>query len=477
MNKITYEEFIRKVEEYNPDAVPMVKKAYEYADVLHQGQFRQSGEPYITHPLNVAYILSELHADQDTLCAGLLHDTLEDTPVTKEEITRDFNSEVAKLVDGVTKISKMQNNDRIKLNNANTRKIITSCEEDIRIIIIKLADRLHNMRTLEFKSEFKQKENSLETLSLYVPFAYHLGAYGIKNELEDISFSYLDKDKYKEIEEIRNKIEEDSKPYLLEMLKNIKGLLEFEGIPNDIKLITKNIYGIYKRLQTENNIDNIHDLFSLITCVDSMKHCYIALGLVHSQYRPVNEYFKDYLYNPKTNLYKSIHTTVFGSNDIITQFQIRTFIMNKIAMNGMMTYWDIKKGDARKEMQSEIREKLSFFEELRELNLSSKDDEEFLKKAREEAFSEKVYVYTPKGKKIGLPIGSTPIDFAYYIHSEIGNTMVKAIVNDNEVSFNYELKNNDRVKIITDSNQNISKEQYINQVRTTKAKRYIKSNY
>ena len=473
MNNITYEDFIRKVEDYNPDAVPMVKKAYEYADILHAGQFRQSGEPYIIHPLNVAYILAELHADQDTLCAGLLHDTLEDTNITKEEITRDFNSEVAKLVDGVTKISKMPYYTKAELNNANTRKIMTSVMDDVRIIIIKLADRLHNMRTLQYKSEFKQKENSLETLTLFAPYAYYIGAYRIKSELEDLSLKYLNPDKYKEIEEIKNKAEQESKDCLAEMCQTIESLLEFENIPNEIKVRTKNIYGIYKRLEEGNKITDIHDLLSLKIMVDRVKNCYITLGLIHSQYHPINDKFKDYIYNPKTNMYRSIHTTVFGPEDRLVQTQIRTFDMDRIASLGLPAYWENKKGEARKEMQKELSEKLQFYKSLKDIDESLTDDE-FVLKVQEEVFSDKIYVYTPKGEIKELPKGSTVIDFAYSIHTDIGNTMEKVIVNDEEVPFDYVLKTKDRVKIITNKNSVGPNKEWLDSVKTTRAKKKIK---
>ena len=473
MNNISLDDLIRKVEKYNPEAVPMVMKAYQVADSLHYGQFRQSGEPYITHPLNVAYILADLHADQDTLCAGLLHDTLEDTKVTKEELTNLFNPEVAKLVDGVTKISKMSYYTKAELNNANTRKIITSVMNNVRIIIIKLADRLHNMRTLEYKSEFKQKENSLETLTIFAPFAYYIGAYRIKSELEDISLKYLNPDKYKEIEEIKIKTEHDSEKCLKEMLQTIQSLLEFENIPNEIKVRTKNIYGIYKRLEEGHKITDIHDLLSLKIMVDRVKNCYVTLGLIHSQYHPINDKFKDYIYNPKTNMYRSIHTTVFGPEDRLIQTQIRTFDMDKVASLGLTAYWENKKGEAREEMQKELSEKFQFYKSLKDIDESFTDDE-FVLKVQEEVFSDKIYVYTPKGEIKELPKGSTVIDFAYAIHSDIGNNMEKVIVNNEEVPFDYVLKTKDRVKIVTNMNSLGPNEEWLDIVKTTRAKKKIK---
>ena len=281
--------------EYNPDAVEEVKKAYEYAKVLHDGQLRQSGEPYIIHPVNVAYILAELHADCDTICAGLLHDTLEDTDVTKEDIAHDFNSTVANLVDGVTKISKMNFSSKNDENLANTRKIITGITQDVRIIIIKLADRLHNMRTLQYKNTFKQKENALETMEIFVPLAYYIGAYRIKNELEDLSLQYLKPDMYNRIKEKKINIELQSESTLKEMYSKIESILSDKDIPNEIKIRTKNIYGIYKFLSEGYKISDIHDLLALKIMVDEIDNCYRTLGLIHKEYHPINNEFKDYV--------------------------------------------------------------------------------------------------------------------------------------------------------------------------------------
>ena len=472
-NSITIDDLINVVKGYNPDEVDIIKKAYNYALILHEGQMRQSGEAYITHPLNVAYILAEMHADRDTICAGLLHDTLEDTKVTKSEIEYDFNKDVAKLVDGVTKISKMNFSSKKDQNLANTRKIITGVTEDVRIIIIKLADRLHNMRTLSFKSEFKQKENSIETMEIFVPLAYYIGAYRIKSELEDIALGYLKPDEYKKIEETKNKIEIESNSCLIEMLNNIKNLLEDEAIPNEIKVRTKNIYGIYKRLNEGHKISDTHDLLALKVMVDSVSNCYKTLGDVHFMYHPINEKFKDYICNPKTNMYRSLHTTVFGPDDRLVQTQIRTFDMDKIASFGLTAYWDINKGDARDVMQDDLSKKFQFFKSLTEINHVFLDNNEFVNQVKNEIFANKVYAYTPKGEVIELPEGATPIDFAYRLHTDIGNTMVGAVVNDKNVGIDYELKNKDRVKIITDEKQTPSKD-WLDKVQTTHAKRKIK---
>ena len=270
MNKLTIDDLLNLVKSYNPDEMEIIKRAYYYADNLHSGQKRQSGEPYITHPLNVAYILASMHADRDTICAGLLHDTLEDTHITKEDISHDFNPEIASLVDGVTKISKLNFSTKQEQNVANTRKIITGITSDVRIIIIKLADRLHNMRTMEYKTEFKQKENSLETMDIFVPLAYYIGAYRIKSELEDLSLRYLKPDIYMNLFEKNKKIEEENRSLLLEMKYKIENILKDNNIPNEIKVRTKNIYGIYKRLHDGEKLSDIHDLFSLKIMVDEI---------------------------------------------------------------------------------------------------------------------------------------------------------------------------------------------------------------
>lgn len=474
MNNITLQDLLKKLQEYNPDEIEIVKKSYEYADMLHTGQTRQSGEPYIIHPLNVAYILTEMHADRDTICAGLLHDTLEDTHITKEDIAHYFNQDIANLVDGVTKLSKMNFSSKQAQNFANTRKIITGITEDVRIIIIKLADRLHNMRTLEYKTEFKQKENSLETMEIFVPLAYYIGAYRIKSELEDLSLKYLKPDVYKKIEEQKLKNEESSNDCLMEMLNKIKTLLNDRNIPNEIKVRTKNIYGIYKRLSDGYKLVDIHDLLALKIMVDEVESCYYTLGMIHKEYHPINDKFKDYICNPKTNMYQSLHTTVFGPDDRLVQTQIRTFDMDKVASFGLTAYWDIQKGKARDAMQNDLKEKFQFFRSLTEINSMFGDNQQFVNQVKTELFADRVYVYTTKGDIIELPKGSTPIDFAYKIHTDIGNTMVYAIVNDEYVPVDYILKNKDRVRIVTDNLSYGPREDWIDKAHTSLAKRRIK---
>ena len=474
MNNITLKDLLNKLKEYNPEEVDIVKKAYYYASNLHSGQTRQSGEPYISHPLNVAYILTEMHADRDTICAGLLHDTLEDTNITKEDISHDFNQSIANLVDGVTKLSKMNFSSKQDQNYANTRKIITGITEDVRIIIIKLADRLHNMRTLQFKSEFKQKENSLETMEIFVPLAYYIGAYRIKSELEDLSLRYLKPDMYKRIEERKEKLEELSDECLNEMLYKIEKLLKDKNIPSEIKVRTKNIYGIYKRLSEGQKLSDIHDLLALKIMVDEVENCYKTLGMIHNEYHPINDKFKDYICNPKTNMYRSLHTTVFGPDDRLVQIQIRTFDMDKVASFGLTAYWDEQKGKARDVMQDDLKQKFQFFKSLTEINSMFGDNQQFVNQVKCELFADRVYVYTTKGDIIELPKGSTPIDFAYKIHTDIGNTMVGVFVNDEYVPVDYVLQNKDRVRIVTDDLSFGPREDWIDKAQTSLAKKKIR---
>ena len=470
---ITFDALINILKVYNPDEIEKVKMAYEYAEELHNGQYRQSGEPYISHPLQVAYILAEMHADGDTVCAGLLHDTLEDTSITKEDIAHSFNPNIALLVDGVTKLSKMNFSSKQDQNLANTRKIITSLTTDARIIIIKLADRLHNMRTLSFKSDFKQKENSIETMEIFVPLSYYIGAYRIKSELEDLSLRYLKPDMYKRIEEMKYRLEEDSNACLQEMLVKIKEILADKSISNEIKVRTKNIYGIYKRISSGQKLSDIHDLLALKIMVDEVDNCYRTLGFIHKEYHPINDKFKDYICNPKTNMYRSLHTTVFGPDDRLVQTQIRTFDMDKISSFGLTAYWDINKGQARDIMQKDLK-KYQFFRSLTEINAMFGDNQEFVSQVKIELFSDKVYVFTTKGDIVELPKGSTPIDFAYTVDPKSADIMVGAYVNDEQVPIDYKLENKDRVRIITDKYSFGCRKDWEDKAVTTLAKKKIR---
>jgi len=472
---ITIDDLLKNVGSYNYDISELltIKQAYDYAEQLHSGQYRQSGEAYISHPLTVAYILSDMHADCDTICAALLHDVLEDTSKTKEDISNLFNSGVAKLVDGVTKISKMNFSSKSECNLANTRKIILGLTEDVRIIIIKLADRLHNMRTLEFKSEFKQKENALETMEIFVPLAYYIGAYRIKSELEDISFRYLKPDEYKALKDKLEKEDIINTSCLNEMLFSINDILTCENIPHSIKVRTKNIYGIYKSMLEGHKLSDIHDLLSLKIMVDEIRNCYVSLGLIHSRYKPINNKFKDYICNPKTNLYSSLHTTVFGPDERLVQTQIRTFDMDKIASFGLPAYWAINQGDARRVMQEDLKTKSQLFKSLTDINLMFQDNQDFVTQVKSELFSDKIYVYTALGKVIELPKGSNIIDLACY--SDLEKVLVGAKVNDELVGFDYELKNKDRVITIVDEDSPIDRSSWLDKANTSYAKKKLKS--
>ena len=478
MTSATLEQLITMVSYYlSTEEVETIKQAYEFAESMHKGQTRQSGEDYIVHPTTVACILAEMHADTNTICAALLHDTLEDTKTTKEDIAHYFNQDVANLVDGVTKLAKMNFSSKQEQNAANTRKIITGIRQDVRIIIIKLADRLHNMRTLQFKSESKQQENALETLEIFAPLAYYIGAYRIKSELEDLSLKYLLPSKYKTLEEKKKSIEDESDAMLKEMLAKIHGLLSDKNIPNEIKVRTKNIYGIYKRLNEGQKLSDIHDLLALKIMVDEVDNCYRALGVIHKEYHPLNSRFKDYICNPKTNMYTSLHTTVFGPNDKLVQTQIRTFDMDKIASFGLTAYWDLLKGDARRVMQEDLASKSQFFTSLVELDSMFKDNEEFVTQVKNELFGKKVYVYATNGEKIELPEGSTIIDLAYKLGPDVGNTMIGAKVNDEVVTVDHVLKTDDRVVIMTDTFSFGPRKDWEGKAYTSLAKRKIREFY
>lgn len=433
---------------YSEKELEKVWKSYELANELHAGQVRQSGEPYIIHPMSVAEILVDGGLDCDTICAGLLHDTIEDSDITKEELALRFGWDVAMLVDGVTKLKGMNFSSKLEKNDANIRKIMMAMTRDIRVIIIKLADRLHNMRTLQFKSEFKQKENALETMELFVPLAYYVGSYRIMSELEDLSLRYLKPDIYFELVRKLEQIKSDNRGGLDEVESNIESLLTRAGISFEMKERTKNIYGIYNRLVQGGDLYDMHDLFSLKIMVDDIRDCYYAMGLIHSKYAPWNEKFKDYIGKPKFNRYQSLHTTVFGPNAQLIQAQIRTFKMDKVASFGMPAYWN-KNAEVRIAMQEEYKKKLPLFKSLIELDREFGNNREFVQEVKTDLFGDKVYVYTIGGEIIELLKGATPVDFAYNISSELGNSLVTAYVNDKNVELDYKLKNGDRIRVVT----------------------------
>lgn len=479
VEEITIESLKKKVSKYTKKNLDLIDKAYYYAKKNHEGQKRESGEDYIIHPLTVAYILAGMHADHETLCAALLHDIIEDTPVTYDDVKENFGVEIANLVDGVTKFTHMNFNSRDEFLATNIRRIVVSMMDDARIVIIKLIDRLHNMRTLEYKTSEKRQEIALQTIEIYVPLAYYIGAYKIKDELENISFRYLKPDTYKELEKKVGKIKHDTKKILNKMSSTVKSKFISENIKCNLEIRYKDIYSIYKKLITHSEIENIHDLLGIKVIVNNIKDCYLALMIIHSLYPPVSYKFKDYIVKPKTNMYRAIHTTVF-CDDHLVQFQIRTREMDRIATYGLTSYWFKNRHFAKNAMQNDLENNFQFFKSIKELDSTIQDNIEFVKLIKRELFSQNVYVRTTNGEIIELPIDSTPIDFAYKIHTDIGNTMIAAVVNDGIVPFDYKLQNNDRVRIICDKNVFINRTSWINIAITTHAKKkiadYLKDN-
>ena len=473
MENITYSDLEKKVLSYTPLDVIKLRRAYEYARIHHEKQTRASGEPYIIHPLNVAYVLSFMHADMDTIIAAILHDVVEDTESTLDEIEKNFNKTVRELVDGVTKMTKLDFNNKKELSAINIRRLIVSLAKDPRIIIIKLVDRLHNMRTLEYKSSEKQQEKALETLEIYVPLSYYIGANKIRDELENLSFKYLKPSIYGDIKKQREDLKKETKSLIEGEVEKLKTLFKKNGIKANFEIRYKDNYSIYKKLIIKENFNMIHDMISIKVLVKNIKDCYLALMLIHEVYTPINDRFKDYIAKPKTNMYKSIHTTVFGPDNRLIQFQIRTFEMEQVAIFGLTSYWFKYKNNARIHMQKDLENNFQFFKEIKELDSTILDNIEFLSQVKKELFGSNIYVYTTGGDVIELPQGATVIDFAYKIHTDIGNTMVAAIVNNESVPFDYVLSNQDQVRIITDDKAYIPKYDWLDKVVTTSARNKI----
>ena len=474
---LTFDELFTKVSSYikNKGDKKMITKAYLYAFEKHFGQKRHTGEDYIVHPLNVAYILAEINADYQTICAALLHDTIEDCGVTVEDLATEFSLEIANLVNGVTKINRLNFNGDNEALLANHRKILVGLTEDVRVIIIKLADRLHNMRTLWVLSERSQKENSKETLEILVPIAHRLGMNKIKSELEDLSLRYSKPDVYFSIVEKLNQSKLERNANVELMMENITSLLNSHGIKHKIKGRAKSIYSIYKKLDTGRRFSDIYDLLALRVFVDREQDCYQALGIIHSKYRPIPKRFKDYIAMPKENGYQSLHTTVFGENGQLYEIQIRTYEMDQVAEHGVASHWSYKE-KGKTIMQSAMEEKLQFFRNIMELSQESENDELFVNSVKEDVLKSIIYVFTPKGDVIELPNGSTPIDFAYRVHSKVGDSMIGAIVNNNIVPLDYKLQDNDIVKINTNKNSLPSRE-WISMAYTAQAKNKIKAYF
>lgn len=477
---ITIDELIEKFKKYNNNKkdIELIRKAYDFAEKKHFGQKRISGDDYILHPLNVALILTEISADAPCMAAALLHDTIEDSDATKEEIEKLFGSEVALLVDGVTKINKINFTSDSEASAAYQRKILVGLSEDVRVIIIKLADRLHNMRTIDVMSVEKQKKKAKETLEILTPVAHRLGIYKIKSELEDLSLRYLKPDAYFDIVEKLNqkKIERDEA--VSKMMNEVSNLLKEHNIPHEIKGRSKSIYSIYNKLAKGRPFSDIYDILALRVFVDTEQECYITLGLIHSKYKPVPKRFKDFIAMPKTNLYQSLHTTVFGIDGELFEIQIRTYEMDKIAEYGIASHWSYKEHkDGAAASKDTMEQKLQIFRNIIELNEDSNTPEEFVSSVKKDILtSDVIYVYTPKGDVMELPEGSTPVDFAYKVHSEVGDRMIGAIVNDNIVPLDYKLSTGDIIKINTNKASTPSKD-WLSFVVTTGAKNKIRAYF
>ncbi len=477
---ITIDDLIEQFKKYNDNEedISLIRKAYDYAEKKHFGQKRISGDDYILHPLNVALILTEISADASCMAAALLHDTIEDSDATKEEIEKLFGTEVALLVDGVTKINKLNFSSDSEASAANQRKILVGLSEDPRVIIIKLADRLHNMRTINVLSVEKQKKKAKETLEILTPVAHRLGIYKIKSELEDLSLRYLKPDAYFDIVEKLNQKKSERDAAIGKMIGEVSDLLNEHNIPHEIKGRSKSIYSIYNKMSKGKRFDDIYDILALRVFVDTEQECYLALGLIHSKYKPVPKRFKDYIAMPKTNLYQSLHTTVFGIDGNLFEIQIRTYEMDKIAEYGIASHWSYKEHkDGEKSSKDAMEQKLQIFRNIIELNEEANNSEEFISSVKKDILTNDViYVYTPKGDVIELPKDSTPVDFAYKVHSEVGDHVSLAIVNDNIVTLDYKLKTGDIIKVNTNNAIKPSKD-WLNFVVTTGAKNKIKSYY
>lgn len=472
LSTVTIDDLVTSILSYhsNENDIEQVKRAYQFASFLHRDQKRKSGEPYIVHPLSVAHILTSFaRADINTICAALLHDTLEDTNCTREDIIQNFGEDVALLVEGVTKIKGVVFSTKEEGSMENQGKILNGMTEDIRIILIKLADRLHNMRTLEYKTADRQKAIAQETLDFYVPIAYYLGTYRIKNELEDLCFRYVDPEKYLSTKNDLTDYIKETKEGTLSFIERIKNALEEKDIPCRLTYRTKNVYGVFKRVSDGLRISEIHDLWAIQVILKDVPTCYQVLGIIHSMYPPFNQMLKDLIAKPKTTMYRSIHTSVFAENGRMVQIQIRTEEMDEIANLGLPYYWD-KPGVV---MNEELHNKFQFFKSLVDANHHANSTKEFMEEAKSDIFTNMIYVYTPLGEVLELPEGSTPIDFAYKIHSDVGNKMEMAIVNASVASFDRRLKNNDIVKIITNDSVEGPKKEYLGMCRTSVAKRRI----
>ncbi len=474
-----YQELIRSVRKYHPSTdISMIEKAYRIASKAHEGQLRKSGEPYIIHPLCVAIILADLELDKETIVSGLLHDAVEDTVMTTEEIAKEFSEEVALLVDGVTKLGQLSySKDKIEIQAENLRKMFLAMAKDIRVILIKLADRLHNMRTLQYMKPEKQKEKARETMDIYAPIAQRLGISKVKNELDDLSLKYLEPEVYYELKEQISDKKSAREAFVQGIVEEVKRHMENGGIEAHVDGRVKHFFSIYKKMVNQNKtLDQIYDLFAVRIIVDTVKDCYAALGVIHEMYTPIPGRFKDYVAMPKPNMYQSLHTTLIGPNGQPFEIQIRTFDMHKTAEYGIAAHWKYKESsDGKKTVDQQEAEKMSWLRQILEWQRDMSDNKEFMNllKSDLDLFSESVYCFTPTGDVKTLPSGSTPIDFAYSVHSAVGNKMIGARVNGKLVTIDYTIQNGDRIEVLTSQNSRGPSRDWLNVVKSTQAKNKI----
>ena len=458
----------------------LIIKAYNYAKEKHGTQCRKSGEPYIIHPVQVAYILADIGLDEATICAALLHDVVEDTEVTHEDLVRDFGEEIATMVAGVTKLGELRYQASTEERQVeNYRKMFLAMGKDIRVIIIKLADRLHNLRTLKYLRRDRQIANAKETMELYAPLANRLGIYSLKWELEDLAFKYLYPEEYRELVAGIDKKREERLQFIEKIMDDIRGQLKKQRIEAEVTGRAKHLYSIYRKMKRDNKtLDQIYDLFALRILVNSVKDCYAALGVVHEMYSPMPGRFKDYIAVPKPNMYQSIHTTLLGEKGTPFEVQIRTWEMHRIAEYGIAAHWAYKEanyGKKGKQVVTVTKDKLAWLRETLEWQQDMKDPQEFLNTLKTELFEDEVYVFTPKGKILVLPRDATPIDFAYSIHEEIGNHMVGCKINSKMMPIITKLQSGDIVEIMTSDSQKGPSRDWLKFIKTTKAKSKIQS--
>lgn len=456
---------------YSGEDIEMIKEAYAYAEEAHRGQFRNSGEPYIVHPRLVAYTLAELELDVPTIVAGLLHDVVEDTSRTIGDIEQKFGQEVAQLVDGVTKLSRIEYRSKEEQQAENLRKMFLAMARDIRVVLIKLADRLHNMQTLKHHSPQKQHDIAQETLEIYAPLAHRLGIFRLKWELEDLALRYLEPEKYYELVERIAARRQDREEQINQVIEKLKAQLTGIGIKADLSGRPKNFYSIYNKMVTQNkDLSEIFDLMAIRVIVDSVKDCYGTLGIVHTLWKPLPGRFKDYIAMPKPNMYQSLHTTVLGPRGEPFEIQIKTWEMHRTAEYGIAAHWVYKEGGKQ---DKDFDQKVAWLRQLLEWQLELRDAHEFMESLKIDLFSDTVFVFTPKGDVIELPAGAIPIDFAYRVHSEIGHRCIGARVNGRMVPLDYRLNNGDIVEIITSKQSGPSRD-WLNMVKTSQAKTRIR---